>query len=251
MSKWIMFVALAFIVCFAARVESGEALGTTRNPIMCDGPRGEGWYLSRLRLPNGDKVTWHRVGSFGDNEKDDHILDGYKGSNGDMLFLDMYHPRYIEILAPPNYRILTEWSSEFEYVNGVIHKFGEAEPFTGDVEERSEDFTLKVRIQEGKVAGSLSKFRPNGQLLQKVDFNDQNRYHGVEIWYKEDGTLWATYRFENGVPHGESEFFDDDGKRQTRHYVHGVRQQKKDDVEEQAKGDKPSEGSEGSDNDKK
>ena len=73
----------------AAGVFEGEPVGdvmlgafgpyglATSNPIPVAGVPASYEYLSRLRLPNGEKVKYQRLGSFG-SEITREIIDGYQ-----------------------------------------------------------------------------------------------------------------------------------------------------------------------------
>ena len=83
-------------------------LGADTNPVRCDMPRGERAYLQRLRDADGKPPRFHRVGSFGAGPYG-NILDGYEvtaGTNTLMVFMDMYHPGFVETNAIPGFTIL-------------------------------------------------------------------------------------------------------------------------------------------------
>lgn len=69
----------------------GEFGRDPRNPILCNGPLGEGTYLSRLLLASsGEKVFYHRLGSIAGNIDVFELLS-QSGAFYDILYLDMYH----------------------------------------------------------------------------------------------------------------------------------------------------------------
>jgi hypothetical protein len=186
-------------------------VGSAKDPILCDGPGGERQYLSRLRTLDGERMSWTRNGSVGGNLKDKHLLDSYSNGQGGTLLLDMYHPLRVEIRAPQGYRLLTEWSSSYEYVAGKIHAFKDEKPFTGQVRETLKDHTLAVDVKDGVIQGSLLRTYLDGKTKLKAAYNAANLRHGEEAWFHSDGNPWALRRFENGVPHGKCEFWAEDG----------------------------------------
>ena len=88
--------------------KAAEPLGANTNPVRCDMPSGQRAYLSRLRGPDGKPPRFHRVGSFGAGPYG-NMLDGYEvksGTNTVMVFMDMYHPGYVETNAVPGFTIV-------------------------------------------------------------------------------------------------------------------------------------------------
>ena len=209
----------ACLILACAAIAQDAAPGTAENPLLCDGVKGERWYLSRLRTRDGEKLQWKRLGSFG-AKADGHILDGYESEAG-VVYVDMYHPRMVELRAPKGYRLLTEWSDRFEYVDGKIHAFKDEKPFTGELKEERDTYGLQAAVKDGLILGSVTKTYPDGKVMMKMEYGPANRPHGVESWFKADGTPWATYRYENGLVHGPFELVDDEGKRETGEYVRG------------------------------
>ncbi|SRR5690554_2630377 len=85
-------------------------LGSPDNPVRCYLLRGQLAYLSRLRCPDGNKPTFHRIGSFGEGPYG-NIIDGYRvrcspDSEGVIIFMDMYHPGYVETEPVPGFTIV-------------------------------------------------------------------------------------------------------------------------------------------------
>jgi len=83
-------------------------LGTKTNPVRCDGVAAERAYLNRLRGPDGKAPEYARLGSFGGGPYG-NILDGYRVVSGGKeytIFLDMYHPNYVEKNAVPGFTIV-------------------------------------------------------------------------------------------------------------------------------------------------
>jgi hypothetical protein len=83
-------------------------LGADTHPVRCDMPDGERAYLQRLRGADGKVPAFFRIGSFAPGPYG-NILDGYKvksGTNAVMVFMDMYHPGFVETNAVPGFTII-------------------------------------------------------------------------------------------------------------------------------------------------
>ncbi|MBB6431277.1 toxin-antitoxin system YwqK family antitoxin [Algisphaera agarilytica] len=213
--KCVHLLALAAICLGVASGDAEEAkrsdIGTAAQPIRCDQPDGEHWYLSRLRLPDGTELDWWRLGSGGDNDYDDHITDIYKTDHGQTLLMDMYHPRYVEILAPEGLRLLTEWSDSYEYVNGIIHDYPEGHLTDGELELIDEHgWKTQVKVVKGIIDGEMREYHANGQLM-RVCVYENNRRHGKELWFHDTGKPWAMYHYRDGELHGDYELCDEEG----------------------------------------
>jgi hypothetical protein len=82
-------------------------LGDKGNPVRVSMPPGQHAYLSRLMCPSGGAPTFGRVGSFGVGPYGT-IVDGYDvdctGSKR-LVYMDMYHPGYVERRAVPGFTI--------------------------------------------------------------------------------------------------------------------------------------------------
>ena len=117
---WILLVCVLMSACAQHKavplIEDRSAieekvagpLGADTNPVRCDMPLGQRAYLSRLRGPDGRPPQFHRVGSFAPGPYG-NILDGYSvtsGTNTVMIFMDMYHPGFIETNAVPGFTIV-------------------------------------------------------------------------------------------------------------------------------------------------
>lgn len=84
-------------------------LGDKGNPVRVHTPNGQRAYLSRLACPDGATPTFSRVGSFGRGVYGT-IIDGYDvncAGKSSMVFMDMYHPDYVEKRAVPGFTIRT------------------------------------------------------------------------------------------------------------------------------------------------
>ena len=75
----------------------GEFGATPANPIPCKTVFGSTSYLARLRTPDGVKVTYNRIGSFG-SDVTPHPVDGYEihhpsGQKLATLYISPYQKR--------------------------------------------------------------------------------------------------------------------------------------------------------------
>ncbi|MDB9742104.1 hypothetical protein OAB00_04570 [Akkermansiaceae bacterium] len=197
---------------------SQESVGSFKKPIRCDSPNGEGAYLSRLRYEDESDLSWERLGSFGG---ENGLLDGYKNNKGKILYFDMHHPRYIEIKAPDGYRLLWEWSDKYEYVKGLICQVNNSEPYTGKVDLKVDDTRVVVKIEKGVIKGKLKQFYTSGKI-KRISVYVENRLEGKEMWYRQDGKLWAFYHYKEGVLNGLFQLYDENGKIEIqRNYIAG------------------------------
>ena len=186
------------------------SLGTPTNPIRCDSPDGERRYLARLRLLNGKDISWRRVASTG-RSPDGYIMDMYKSSKGDILYLDMYHKGYSENQAPEGYRLFVQWSDKYEYKNGLIHKWNEDYVFTGTLTEQFGKETYSLAVNNGIIDGSIKMLYKNGSSKCETPYNKTNKKHGTEKWFYNDGSTWAEVNYQDGQYHGVYRYFEKDG----------------------------------------
>lgn len=82
-----------------AKVDA-EVLGSAKNPIRCEGPRGERAYLRRLRCPSKEPPTLKRGGSTGPGPYGT-VLDVYNltcsgSQESTSVHMDMYHDGFQE-----------------------------------------------------------------------------------------------------------------------------------------------------------
>ena len=73
-------------------------LGDKGNPVRVYMPPGQRDYLSRLVCYDGSRPEFDRIGSFGPGPYGT-IIDAFNVACGtivDRVFMDMYHPRYVE-----------------------------------------------------------------------------------------------------------------------------------------------------------
>lgn len=82
-------------------------LGDKGNPVRVYMPPGQRAYLSRLVCAGGGTPVFSRVGSFGIGPYGT-IVDGYDvdcAGTKRLVFMDMYHPEYVEPRAVPGFTI--------------------------------------------------------------------------------------------------------------------------------------------------
>jgi hypothetical protein len=82
-------------------------LGSRTNPVRCDGVPGELAYLGRLKCSNGGATEFSRQGSVGFGPYGG-IVDEYVtvcGLGFRSVFLDMYHPKYVERRAAEGFSL--------------------------------------------------------------------------------------------------------------------------------------------------
>lgn len=92
----------------ASAEKTSGPLGSEKNPVRCEAPRGERAYLSRLRCSDGKPPVFSRAGSFGVGPYG-NILDVYRVKCEDAeearVFMDMYHQGHVEKEAVPGFTI--------------------------------------------------------------------------------------------------------------------------------------------------
>jgi hypothetical protein len=89
-----------------------RVLGSKKAPVRCDKPGGEHAYLRRLRCPNGKAPSYNRVGSMGYGGHG-NIVDLYSvkcAGTGEThkIYMDMYHPGYVEKRAVAGFTLAKE-----------------------------------------------------------------------------------------------------------------------------------------------
>ena len=89
--------ALSGLNCDTLEIVAGEFGFSPHNPIPVNGVGGVFRYLGKLLNPDGNINMFHRLGSFSSNACQ-NLVDGFEvvgndGSNWDVIFLSMYHPR--------------------------------------------------------------------------------------------------------------------------------------------------------------
>jgi len=92
-----------------AEVEK-HPLGSIQNPVLAQGPAGENEYLARLRCPEGKQPFFERRGSVAERSPYGSIMDVYEvvcdAPPKRDVFIDMYHPGYVERRAVPGFTIV-------------------------------------------------------------------------------------------------------------------------------------------------
>lgn len=86
---------------------NAQLLGSKGNPVRALMPQGQQAYLNRLICPDGKTPSFRRIGNFGVGVYTT-IIDGYDvrcGSSNYTVYLDMYHPNYIEQRPVPGFTI--------------------------------------------------------------------------------------------------------------------------------------------------
>lgn len=93
---------------------AAHPLGSTKNPVRADGPRGQQAYLSRLRCADATAPTFSRGGSVGDGPYG-YIMDVYSvtcaGAAPVSVHMDMYHS-WVEPTAVPGFTIVATKASD-------------------------------------------------------------------------------------------------------------------------------------------
>jgi len=85
-------------------------LGSAQNPVLAQGPGGEQAYFARLRCPEGKQPFFERGGSVMERSPYGSIMDVYEVVCDKPpkyeVFIDMYHPGYIELRPIPGFTIV-------------------------------------------------------------------------------------------------------------------------------------------------
>ena len=85
-------------------------LGSAENPVKAQGVEGEYVYLARLRCPEDKPPVVERRGSAGTLSPYGSIMDIYDAvcdaPPAFTIFVDMYHPGYVEQAAVPGFGIV-------------------------------------------------------------------------------------------------------------------------------------------------
>lgn len=197
------------------KVPQKPPLGSKERPVRCDDPDGEHDYLGRLRDAEGKQVAAYRLGSTGPNEAGGNILDHYTLEFGEVarsLYMDMYHFRYHEREPPPGLRIVHEYCENYEYVDGLIHKWGEDSPFSGEMTQDYSDGGryAVAQVQEGKIQGELKRLWAGGQVMETIPY-ERGLRAGLGKYYYESGKLWARYTYRNGQVEGPVTVYHENG----------------------------------------
>lgn len=202
-------------------------LGIPGNPVRCDMPNGERYYLARLVDPAGTEIDFERMGSFGGGPYG-NLLDGYEVTVGDRsvrVFMDMYHPGYLEDRPLPGFYLRCRFAWDLVIrEDGLRYAIGGDEPYDGVFEKTDPDtgklattVTLKAGLMEGPMVG----YSPEGVKKYEVPFVAGNE-QGTARYYHANGEVAATREYEQGREHGEAVWYFEDGAVQMRgQYEHG------------------------------
>ena len=201
-------------------------LGSINNPIKCDDPGGEHYYLYRLVDPKGRSIDYSRVGSVGGPKGG--ILDLYKVKVGDDIldiYMDMYHHGYYEEQPVPGFYLRCRMSRDLVIrEDGWRYTFDGKQPYDGKYITKDEDTgeTLaEVTVRKGLLQGAAIRYHDNGQVDQRVPFEDGVE-HGTARYYDENEKLKVTIDYKQGKRHGESTWFRPDGTIEALYtYEHG------------------------------
>ncbi len=91
-------------------------LGSIENPVLAHGPAGEQAYFARLRCPEGTQPFFERGGSVMERSPYGSIMDVYEvvcdSPPKYAVFIDMYHPGYVELRPIPGFTIVAPGGQE-------------------------------------------------------------------------------------------------------------------------------------------
>lgn len=83
-------------------------LGSAERPVRSQGPQGQHDYLNRLVCKNGKVPKFERAGSVGESPYG-YPMDAYRVKCGrsaeQIVYMDLYHPRFIEPEAVPDFTL--------------------------------------------------------------------------------------------------------------------------------------------------
>ena len=239
-------------------IKIAGAVGSETNPIRCHEPNGERAYLGRLIDENGDRIkTLARFST--DLSPYGNIMDVYMYENADgerkSVYMDMYHPDFVDNRPVPGFRIRSEYSDEFVIEGNKYKKIDGEEWYTGSVVEKYKNGkpSAKFELKNGVIVDSVTLFYESGETLKTIPYNKSNQKHGKLKWLRENKKVWAEYnylddvitekviyhenekiqfksKYKNGMPHGTAEEFYENGQtKSSTAYVngkmHGVRKE--------------------------
>ncbi len=205
----------------AAAPEAGagkdaKPLGDFENPVRCDDPGGERYYLARLVDPDGQEIDFSRIGSFGVGPYG-NILDGYRVTVGDRelrVFMDMYHRGYYEERPIKGFYLRCRMSWDLViHEDGLRYELGGGKPYTGTFhskDEETDQLISEVNVKDGLLQGNAIRYHDNGNVRHEIPYKD-SRQHGVAQYFDEEGNLAASLTYEHGLRHGESTWYLADG----------------------------------------
>jgi len=205
-------------------------LGSFENPIRCDDPDGERFYLSRLVDPQGREIKFGRMGSYGVGPYG-NILDGYFLTFGDQrveVFMDMYHGGYYEDRPIEGFylRCRMSWDLLIQS-DGLRYKAGADKPYDGEyttVDEETGRIKAKVTVREGLLQGVATRYNEDGSISKVVPYTDSLE-QGTAYYFDDEGQLNTTINYRRGMRHGEATWHRPDGSIESLYtYVEGVLQ---------------------------
>lgn len=132
---------------------TGEFGRSPTNPVPVNGFWGEKIYLSLLRLPSGEQVLSHRLGS-------DEGVDVFEVMSADrrhreLLYLDLYHPRRSR-RAPDGYTLVEpSWPMLFSSTTSRLERFPADLP--ADIRDWTQD-KLGVPLRAPEVVDAVTQF---------------------------------------------------------------------------------------------
>ena len=86
---------------------NAQPLGTQGNPVRTLMPQGQQAYLRRLVCPDGATPAFRRIRNVGPGPYTT-IVDAYDvrcGASSQTVYLDMYHPNYVEQFPVPGFAL--------------------------------------------------------------------------------------------------------------------------------------------------
>lgn len=191
-------------------------LGTNANPVRCQGPRGERYYLARLVDPDGAEIDFERIGSFGAGPYG-NILDGYSVKLGDKtvtVFMDMYHDGFFEDRPLPGFYLRCRYTWDLVIRDdGLRYAIGADEPYDGVLEVTDPETKAKVMtvtLKEGLMDGPMIAFTPAGEKKHEVPFV-AGKEHGTATYYHPDGAVASKREYKEGQQHGQATWYYPDG----------------------------------------
>ena len=200
----------------AAEKENPKPLGDFKNPIRCEDPGGERYYLARLVDPRAREIDFSRMGSFGKGPYG-NILDGYEVIVGDHkleVFMDMYHPGYYEERPIKGFYLRCRMSWDLViHEDGLRYEISGDKPYTGTYQSKDEEtdqLISEVSVKDGLLQGNAIRYHDNGNVHHEIPYTN-SKQHGIAQYFDEEGNLAVSLIYESGLRHGESTWYMADG----------------------------------------
>ena len=189
--------------CDQVKHATGEFGRTPTNPIPVNGLPGEIKYLNRLRGKGGGLI-FHRLGSF-PQEGFPEALDVYEtvsvdGSNWDVLYLDMYHPRRSTLLpsgySASEFHEIYSRSAGFSY---GVNKFDKDFPFGVPdlIETMFVDFGKSIAKRLRVEVSDRNKFIRPKEQEQRLSVANKILEHASLSFKDKQSKDKDVYRFSN------------------------------------------------------